>query len=219
MSVAEDVRHARRHTQYRTKDNVLVPGVTTVLNVLAKPALIRWANRIGLEGYEVDKYVDHTALIGKLAHEMIQAELAGRQADVADYSPNQHEAALRAVEKWRAWTKRHELQPLLVERPLISEKHGFGGTPDCYGRFDGRLTVIDFKTSKAIYDDHVVQAAAYAQLLGENGCEVAEIRIVQVGRVDAEGFSERTVEDWSRHLELFLHALAIYRLQREIRAA
>ena len=35
---------SQAHTVYKTADGIRVPGVTTVLGVLNKPALIKWAN-------------------------------------------------------------------------------------------------------------------------------------------------------------------------------
>ena len=53
---------ARQHTVYKLASGARVPGVTTVLSVLNKPALVPWANKLGLEGIDVRKYVDALAL-------------------------------------------------------------------------------------------------------------------------------------------------------------
>ncbi|MBA7569795.1 hypothetical protein ES708_11536 [subsurface metagenome] len=59
------------HIIYRTRSGQSVPGVTTILSVLNKPALVPWANRMGLQGIDVAKYVDDKAAIGTLAHYLI----------------------------------------------------------------------------------------------------------------------------------------------------
>ncbi len=45
-------KRSKVHTRYKLKNGLLVPGVTTVTGVLDKPALIIWANRLGLQGID-----------------------------------------------------------------------------------------------------------------------------------------------------------------------
>ena len=80
-----------------------------------------------------------------------------------------------------------------MELSLVSEAHRYGGTLDWYGLLDGRPTLIDFKTSGAIYDDHLYQLAAYHRLLVENGHEVDEVRVLRLSRDKDEEFSERVL--------------------------
>ena len=84
---------------------------------------------------------------------------------------------------------------------------------------EGQHILVDFKTSKAIYDEHKLQLAAYWQLLTENGWAVDEARIVSIGRDESEGFEERIYTDLSLEWELFLHAKAIYDLKRRMSKA
>jgi len=65
-------KRAKAHQRYRTSDGTIVPGVTTVIGILNKPALVKWANDLGLRGIDSASYVDETARIGTLAHEMVQ---------------------------------------------------------------------------------------------------------------------------------------------------
>ena len=43
-------KKANAHTQYKLVDGTKVPSVTTVLGILNKPALVKWANNLGLQG-------------------------------------------------------------------------------------------------------------------------------------------------------------------------
>ena len=207
-------RKSRQHTQYKLADGTLIPGVTTPLGVLAKPALIPWANALGLQGIKVREYVDQLAEIGTLAHAMVQAHLQGVKPDVQDYTSSQVSRAENSLLSFFEWEKSHRLKPLLLEKPLISEKYRFGGTVDCYGYLDGVATLIDFKTSKAIYDEHFYQVSAYWKLLEEAGFLVERAMILQIGREETEGFSVKVVGALSREWEIFLHALAIYELKK-----
>ena len=51
-------KRAKAHTAYKTAGGQRVPGVTTVLGVINKPALVPWANQLGLQGINSSTYVD-----------------------------------------------------------------------------------------------------------------------------------------------------------------
>ncbi len=98
-----------------------------------------------------------------------------------------------------------------MELSLVSEAHRYGGTFDWYGLGGGVLTVIDFKTSSGIYPDHCYQVSAYHHLLIENGYEVAEARVLQVGRAEGEEYSERvlSVPEIEPYWQVFKAALLL----------
>ena len=79
------------HTRYRSPFGDIVPSVTTVLSILNKPALVKWANNLGLQGIDSSKYTDEKAAIGTLAHEMVLCYFEDREIDTSDYSANQIE--------------------------------------------------------------------------------------------------------------------------------
>lgn len=190
-----------------------------MLSVLAKPALIPWANQMGLKGIDTRTYVDALARIGTLAHGLIEQDLGGPEVDLDAYSAEEFDAAENALTAYREWKQGHEIEPMLIEEPLVSETMRFGGTVDCFAIVDGVPTLQDFKTSKAVYDEHIFQVAAYERLLREHGYECKQVRVLQVGRTRDEGFSEKVfpVEHLERYWGVFEHALAIYWLQREIK--
>jgi hypothetical protein len=186
-------RRARPHQIYRLRDGAKVLGVTTVLSVIAKPQLIAWSNRLGLEGIKSSEHVDDLADAGTLAHQMIQCHLVGGSPDIAEYTPNQVRLAENAVASFHEWTRGKVIQTLESEWQLVSERHRYGGTCDWYGVLNGRQTLLDFKTGSAIYDEHLYQLAAYHNLVVESGHEVEEARVLQVGRSDGGSFSEKVL--------------------------
>lgn len=46
----------------------------------------------------------------------------------------------------------------------VSEEYLYGGTVDCLAEVNGKLVMMDWKTSSRIYDKYDLQAAAYANL-------------------------------------------------------
>lgn len=207
----------KAHIRYKTKDNVIVPGVTTVLNLRAKPQLIPWANKLGLQGIDSSKYVDDKAAIGTLAHAMITDHLAGQETDMMDYSPNQIDKAENSVLSFWEWEKDHKIEEVFfVERPLISELHRYGGTLDVYAKVNGKREIIDLKTGSGIWPEHIWQVATLKKLLEENGFPVDGTRIVNIPRAETEAFLEKTVSEAENETgwQIFQHLLAIYYLEK-----
>jgi len=205
---------AKAHIRYKDTAGYIVPGVTTILGVLNKPALVKWANNLGLQGIDSSKYRDEMADIGTLAHYLIMCHLTGQTPDTADYSPNQLEMAENATLSYYEWAKGHTIEPILVEEALVSDQYGYGGTVDLYAAVDGVKTLVDFKTGKAIYPEMLYQLAAYKQLLQEHGYEVGPARILRIGRDADEGFEEKVVNGLEREWDIFAHCLGIYNLRK-----
>lgn len=202
------------HTQYRLANGERVIGVTTALSVLAKPALIPWANKLGLAGIDSAKYVDQTAVIGTLAHKMIECELQNTVPDFSDYSPNDVKTAENSLASFHLWRKGHNLEVLGSELQLVSEIYRYGGTTDLCCLLDGVKTLVDFKTGSGIYDEHYYQVCAYRQLMVENGHGVDQVRILNIPRKESEEFTEKIYTEFDTGWSIFKHCLDIYQLKK-----
>jgi len=216
-------KKAKAHTVYKV-DGKRVPGVTTILGVLNKPALVKWANNLGLQGIDSAKYVDALATVGTCGHYLVECdfrEMMGEdvERDLSEYDPDTIDRAENALLSFYEWLKGKDVTPILVEAALVSPEHRYGGTVDCYARVDDVLTLIDLKTSRGIFPEHIHQLAAYRALLLENGYEVENVRILRIGRDESEGFEERvyTPSQLEPHWEIFEHCRAIYDLQKAVR--
>jgi len=207
------------HTVYKLADGQRVPSVTTYLGVLAKPALISWAWELGVQGLDFRKVKDQAGDIGTLVHYLVLCDLQGKEPDLLDCSPNELRLAEVSMSKYQEWKNGQVIEPILLETPLVSEVYKFGGTPDFYGKVGGKLTLLDFKTGKAIYDEAFYQVSAYKKLLEEHGHNVEQVKVLRVGKSDDEGFEERSVGNLEKHWELFLCCQKIYELQKAIRKA
>ena len=205
----------KAHVRYKDSSGNIVPGVTTITGLLAKPQLIVWANRLGLLGIDSTKYVDELAEIGTLAHYLIMCKLKGEAVDTSDYSTNQMEAANNCLLSYLAWEKNHTLIPKIIEEPLVSDELKYGGTPDLYCLLDGVPTLVDYKTGKALYPEHLYQLAGYKALLEEKGNPVKNCRIIRIGRDSDEGFEEKIILDSTIHTSIFNCCLSIYYLRKQ----
>lgn len=203
------------HIQYQLKDGAFVPGVTTVLGILAKNALIHWAWNLGREGLDYREVRDSAADVGTLSHYLIMCHIKGETPDTSEYSPTDLEKANNCLAKYLRWEKEHSISPVMVEAPLVSEEYRYGGMLDLFAEYDGEFILVDFKTGSAIYDEHLYQLAAYWKLLEEQGWPVANARILRIGTDEDEGFEESIRTNLDNEWQIFTHCLEVYRLQKK----
>jgi hypothetical protein len=77
--------------------------------------------------------------------------------------------ARQGFENYLKWEKGNRLTIIRQELQMVSEKYQFGGCPDAIGVDPaGRTCLIDWKTSNAVFQDYIIQLAAYKQLWDEN---------------------------------------------------
>jgi hypothetical protein len=221
--MTDDHKHAakvsRQHTVYKTKGGQRVPGTTTITGVMDKPALVKWANGLGLQGIDSTKYVDELATIGTLAHYLIECHCRGTKPDLGDYTPNQISLAENSMIKWLYWQDKTGFKPTHNELILVSEKHLYGGTLDIVGTIGSKTVLVDIKTCKGIYGEHKTQVAGgYKILADEHNLGIDEVIITRVGRNEDEGFEEVTVSDYecTLHQKRFMICRELYEVNKII---
>ncbi|MGE5860068.1 MAG: hypothetical protein ACM34J_05925, partial [Ignavibacteria bacterium] len=155
----------KQHTKYYNKINQLLPGITTIVDLLNKPQLIIWANNLGLSGIEYYKYMNTVADIGKLTHKMIECTCKKKKFNTDEYCKKDIEIANICYNKFFNFYKGKRLKILLSENPLISENWQFGGTPDLLFKHNKQFIHIDFKTGDEIYLASLIQLAAQKVLI------------------------------------------------------
>ena len=204
----------KAHQRYKLRSGEIVPGVTTICGLRAKPFLVPWANKLGLRGIDSTKYVDEKADIGSLAHLMVQNHLQNKSTDTSEYSQFVIDQANNCYMKFLNWEKKHTLEPIFLEKELVSEGERFGGCIDYYGKVDGVLELLDFKTAKAIWNEVDYQLAGYEILLESEFLEVNNRRILRIGRTEDEGFEEKERRDLTLQKVIFRALLTIYNTEK-----
>lgn len=183
------------HTKYQDDMFQPVPSVTTILQVISKPALIHSSWKLGTEGKDYRKVWGQKADVGTLTHKMILAHLSDKQADTREYSPQDVDQAETCFLKFLEWEKQNPFEIIMCEKPLVSNKLRFGGTPDLVCKLKDKITLIDFKSGQDIYPEMGYQLAAYDYLLGEDGINCEAWMILRIGRNDKEGFEVASYDD------------------------
>lgn len=204
---------------YYAADGKRVVSVTTVLNNIAKPALINWAWELGIDGVDYKAYRDEMADIGKLAHKFCLEPIVD-SADfespvLSDYSPFCIKHAKSGLRSWKKWLRdKQPVTAVFAEHGFVSEQYRYGGRPDLYANIGSRRALVDLKFQPVVYEESKFQTAAYAQLLVENGHAVDEIIILRMDRVGAANYDEIVIRDWSVYLDCFLSVLNFHEMRK-----
>ncbi len=135
------------------------PRVTAIISIKAKPALYRfYAGQSSYAAAEAMK--NKSAEEGTLVHEVIESLIQGHPTTI----PDAMEPVATAFQNFQS---QHHIVPHQVESKIVSRRHGYAGTIDVLAEVDGKLGVLDIKTSQAIYRDYGIQTAAYVEALHE----------------------------------------------------
>lgn len=112
--------------------------------------------------------------IGSQAHALIEWNLRKELGQTVGPEPRIADKALWAFMAYEDWRKKSGLKPLAIEQTVWSTTHRYAGTMDVFGEVliephGTCVAVLDWKTGKGIYDEALLQNAAYVQALIEMG--------------------------------------------------
>ena len=203
---------------YKLKSGERVVGTTTVCNTETdsqkQGSLMGWAAKLAKEGKDWNEELKLAGKIGTLAHSLVMSYWTEEDVDLSGYTLEQCEVARVCAGKIHSWGDLENIEPILVEMPLVSEVYKFGGQPDLFAKVRGKNRLIDIKTSGGIYKGHWTQLAAYGILLkAVRGFKVDEYQILWLPKDDRFDCPIRT--DLRKEKQIFKHLLKIYQLRRE----
>jgi len=120
------------------------PSVTQLLDLLAKPALISWANKQGLAGVDIDTVRTKTRNAGTSLHSQIES----RSFADAEHADN---------------FARFMCDKELIDQEQAIETEWFVGRYDARIKWRGLTYLVDYKKSRRgrVYFEHRLQLAAY----------------------------------------------------------
>lgn len=131
------------------------PRVTKIVEIKAKPALYRfYAN---MENFEAgEKVKRQSASEGTQIHETVEKILLGEKPAVPSLIVPSIKAFMEFI-----LTKNIQVDRNYVEHRLVNYEHRYAGTLDAIALIDGKVGILDIKTSQDIYRDYNLQTAAY----------------------------------------------------------
>ena len=177
---------------YKTPSGLAYPSVTTVTGLHTAKGIAEWRRRVGNE--EANRISGKASARGTRIHGYCEDYLRGNlfEADIFDLEMfNSIKPLLDQVDNIHC-----------LEDPLYSDHLQVAGTVDCIAEFQGKLSVIDFKTSSKPKDrddihNYFMQTAAYAVAFEERtGIPIGRLVIIMaVDNDDPRLFIEKR-DNW-----------------------
>ena len=165
---------------YETPSGRAYPSVTTVTGLHSKQGILDWRRRVGET--EANRISSRASARGTRIHSLCESYLRGEPTN-----PDIFDAEMfGSITDWLS-----EIDNIhALEDPLYSDYLEVAGTVDCIAEFQGKLSVIDFKTSSKPKDrddihNYFMQTAAYAVAFEERtGIPIG--RLVIIMAVDSD---------------------------------
>ena len=186
--------------RYRTPEGVDLPSITTVLSILSRDSIMKWRRRVGAD--EANRISPRSSTRGTAVHAIIEKYINNEENFKDGYTPDIIGSFL-------------DLKPILdgrigrvyaQEAPLYSNHLGVAGRVDCVADFDGKLSIIDFKTSmkpkrKDWITNYFMQESAYSIMWEERtGRPITQlVTIISVDNHEPQIFIEHR-DNWVRPL-------------------
>tara|TARA_R110001583_G_scaffold3211_8_gene20962 strand:- start:7557 stop:8210 length:654 start_codon:yes stop_codon:yes gene_type:complete len=177
---------------YQTPSGESYPSVTTVTGLLAKEAIKKWRERVGKK--EAARISTTASKRGTRIHTLCEKYLSNIDFDETNFD----------LEMWESIRPHLDSinQIHALENKLYSDHLQVAGTVDCIAEYNGKLSVIDFKTSSKVKKrEHIhgyfMQCSAYAVAFEEiTKVPVSNLVIIMtVAHDDCIIFEEKR-DDW-----------------------
>lgn len=196
----EGIDNARKNIwlHYTDANNNPIPRVTKIIaQNQNQDYLIQWAANIGRRKY--DYYREKAMDIGTIVHMIIDEYLGAKyiaknissfHIDYNEFDYDKKESIYSAFESFLKWEKDLNNAGYYIEEVVGLEIPvmcpWFGGTVDGIVKINGAYYIIDFKTSKQISYDYLIQASAYMWMInngyGNNLPHINGIGIIRVNK-------------------------------------
>jgi hypothetical protein len=137
------------------------PTVTEILSLLDKPGLMKWANKIGLEGIRLDEYRKKCLKGGLSLHRQIENYIL---KGLPFEDPLTQKRCMRFL---------GSVDVLDVENEVETD-HYMGRYDIRYSR-DSEIFIGDFKSSGGVYLENVLQLIAYSEAEDIDNIAIIEI--------------------------------------------
>ena len=154
------------------------PSITTVLGAIPKPGLIKWRKSVGEEAARWE--MNRAARRGSATHTLVEQYLKGETPSIRDVLPL---GMFRLLKPYLDQVDNiHALEQI-----MYSNKLTVAGQVDCIAEYNGKLSVIDFKTANkervdSWNENYYIQCTAYAIMYEELfGTPIEQIVILQAG--------------------------------------
>ena len=186
---------------YLTPEGKKYPSVTTVSSFHSLKDIVKWRKRVGED--KANKISTQAAVRGTAVHQLCEDYLNNDK----DYTKKHMPVNIQAFNSIKPILDKNINNIVMQECPLYSDYLEVGGRVDCIAEWDGKLSVIDFKTSRKIkkkewIKGYLMQESAYCVMFEER-TKIPIRQIVTVITVDNE-LPQIFIEDRDNHIWDFI---------------
>lgn len=192
--------------KYFTESGAAYPSVTTVLGYQSRDSILEWRKRVG--DAEADRISRQASTRGTKIHLLCEKVLNNEEIDTSNLS-------LLDKQMWDSFKSQlNRIDNIHAQEiALYSDHLRLAGRVDCIAEFDGRLSVIDFKTSKKPkrkewITNYFAQAAAYAIMYEERTGIAINRSVIMIAVEDEE--PQIFIERRDNYVKDLLHARDLY---------
>ena len=183
VTLLDQMKPIKAESDYNYNGNI-VPRVTKILSkCIHSDSLMYWANSLGFKRQSYKKTLDMAANIGHHTHENIDNFLDDETYEAVESSmPYQSYNAYQSFLKWFNTVSSIASVRVIFHEKTLTCKY-FGGTLDGLYEINGKIYLVDYKTSNHITFKYLLQLAAYRYMLRtELGIEVDGCIILQLSK-------------------------------------
>lgn len=169
--------------RYYNSKGKAVPRVTEILSAMMhSDNLMYWANSLGLKGIRYGSFMTKVSNIGTETHSKIEQFLKKK------LQSNDDIPFLGFLLWYNSLIDRgNTIEVVGCEEKISCD--WFGGTYDALLRINGKLFLIDFKTSNHVTEKYFLQLAAYTYILEQKGYKIDGYIVLQLNK-EEPGFNE-----------------------------
>ena len=192
-----DQQTSKKGRVYVDDEGNKYPSITTVLSILNKEAILAWRKRVGEE--EANKISTRAATRGTKVHDMIERYVLNEDPGQPDLISTSNFKEVKPI------IDQNLSKVYATEKRMFSKHLGVAGTVDCVGVWDGKDSIIDWKTSakwkkKEWISNYFMQASAYAIMWEERtGRPITQLVVCIAGDMGPQVFVEHR-DNWDKEL-------------------
>jgi genome maintenance exonuclease 1 len=190
---------------YLTPTGNKYPSITTVMGYMKASVIAEWRRRVGNE--EANRVSRKATQRGTSLHTLCEKYI-DNQEDFGTVSPD----ALDLFKMIKPIIDSSIDNIYCQETRLYSDYIGVAGTVDCVAEFNGKKSIVDFKTARKIKSrdmikDYFMQTSGYAVMFEElTGIPIPQVVIIMASEEGTAVFIENR-DDWVSPL---MNAVQVY---------
>lgn len=210
--------------RFYRRDKKYYPSVSSILNFFPKNAFFHsWLKDVG---HNSDIIAQKSAKEGTQVHDAAEKLILGeeivwmKEDGTVRYSLDVWKMILKFADFW----KQQKPELVATEYHLFSDVYEYAGTTDIICRMNGKLWLLDIKTSNSVHTSHFLQLAAYAKAWNEThdehieGCGILWLKSSarsegKKGKIQGRGWELKVLEDIDTNFDMFLKVYDIYKLE------